>query len=96
MASKYTSDIYLDTGCGGRCLRSLECPYQVCIEDSPIRSSKSRRLHEAILEGYAAGMTVDQLAEHNQINVRTVFRALARERAVISTSRGSANATKEV
>lgn len=42
-----TSSIYADTGCGGECTSSLNCPYPQCILDSPQRKAQEERAAKA-------------------------------------------------
>ncbi len=71
-------DAYLDTGCGEGCVRSLDCPYPVCILDDPgllarlQRQDRDRR----ILSLNGEGRDRRYIASEMGIGVRTVDRVL--------------------
>ena len=73
-----------DTGCGGACVKSLECPYEVCRYDDPHRrilpSSFSgmtmRERQKKIRDLREQGVTTREIARSLMVTVRTVYRIL--------------------
>lgn len=95
MTNYFLSD-YQDTGCGGECVKSTECPYPRCMLDDPSVARGKRKPmvvtpHERRVERdgqmaelHAQGVTVDELVERYGLAKRTVFEILRRQRRLTS------------
>ena len=72
-------DAYSDTGCGGDCVRSLECPYAVCILDNPgfIMTQQRQERNKKILDMDEEGKTRSYIASEMGIGLKTVHRVLS-------------------
>ena len=72
-------DAYPDTGCGGGCVRSLECPYPVCISDDPGFLARLQRQSrdEKILSLSGEGRDRRYIASEMGIGIRIVDRVLS-------------------
>lgn len=70
--------VYVDTGCGRGCVRSLSCPFERCIFDDQ-RGRKRAEIQARRVAVYALrrqGLTVVDIAERLGANKRTVARDL--------------------
>ncbi len=69
---------YPDTGCGGDCTRSLECPYERCILDTRngLSAQRKRVMYREIVEARRRGVTVKKIAELFRCGERTIWRVL--------------------
>lgn len=70
---------YHDTGCGGECVRNLECPFPQCVHDAPEKdqAAEALTLRQRIRqERDRGGMTPIQIGVSLGISVKTVYRAL--------------------
>ena len=80
---------YNDTGCEASAY-CLECPLPKCKYDDPswYHQFKQESRDEAILNTYAKGATVFEVAEYFRVSSRTIHRALRRGRTSILGSAG--------
>ena len=69
---------YEDNGCGGACVRSLECPFPQCIHDTPYIRARTARAakRERVRQLRAAGFTIVRIAREIGVSTRTVARFL--------------------
>ena len=69
---------YEPGGCGGECVDSLNCPYEVCLHDSRRCLTEANRikLQERAEKLRDSGMSVSQIAEHEGCTVRQIHRRL--------------------
>ena len=73
-----------DSGCGGACVKSLECPYEVCRYDDPHRrivpsafdGMTMKERHQKIRDLREQGVTAREIARSLMVTVRTVYRIL--------------------
>lgn len=67
---------YQDRGCGGSCVRSLECPLPKCIHDMPnyARKERTRARNERIRAELGRGSTTHEVAAQFGLATRTILR----------------------
>ena len=73
-----------DTGCGGACTRSTECPFPVCRYDLPANTTQQRLAAvnaQRVREGLASGLSIAEAARWAGVSKRTVQRVMAQRRA---------------
>ncbi len=72
---------YEDTGCGGACIHSLECPYPQCVHDAPrIRAQTERAVkRQECIRLRAEGRTSGEIARLVGISRRTAIRYVSQE-----------------
>ena len=86
---------YIDTGCGGLCIKSTDCPFDLCTLDRPRHLSAPVTDDRAVVDMLFDGKSLRETATHFGISIRTVHRAQQRVTDALSTEKRWARASEE-
>jgi len=67
-------------GCGGECVDSLNCPYEVCLHDQKdvsVRTKQAEARREKVAVLWRSGMTYTEMAKELGVQQRTIARDVA-------------------